>query len=85
MSPIADFVVDIGPGGRILKQGSLASALEHDEQLLKDFRQEQEEIEKVEQESSSKMATDDTGQQIAGRLVVEEDIEIGHVGWGACE
>ena len=34
VSPVADFVVDMGSDGRILSQGSLSSALSKDAKLL---------------------------------------------------
>ena len=43
VSPVADFVVDMGSDGRILSQGSLTNALAHDAKLLKELQQEQEE------------------------------------------
>ncbi|RDX45542.1 P-loop containing nucleoside triphosphate hydrolase protein [Lentinus brumalis] len=85
VSPVADFVVDMGSDGRILSQGSLSSALSRDSKLLKEIQEEQKELEKAEQEIDK---VDDTekvvdAKQIAGKLVVAEEVEEGHVGWKA--
>ncbi|CDO75388.1 hypothetical protein BN946_scf185012.g5 [Trametes cinnabarina] len=48
--PVTDFVVDMGPDGCILSQGSLDSALSRDSKLLKEIEEEQKELEKAEQE-----------------------------------
>ena len=53
-SPIADFVVDMGPDGRIVSQGSLSNALAHDAKLMKELQQEQEEMEKTKKEQAIK-------------------------------
>ena len=85
VSPIADFVVDIGPDGRILSQGSLSNALAHDAQLVQDMQHEQEDIEKAEQELDHAASEDDKAQQSGGKLIVEEETEIGHIGSQACK
>ncbi|KAI0357911.1 P-loop containing nucleoside triphosphate hydrolase protein [Trametes cingulata] len=82
-SPVADFVVDMGSDGRILSQGSLSSALEHDSKLLKDVSEKQEEIEKAEDEVDSDKLEDAAAHQNTGKLVVAEEREDGHVGWSA--
>ena len=80
VSPVADFVVDMGSDGRILSQGSLSNALAHDAKLLKELQQEQEEIAKAKQELDKETPDDDKAKQSAGKLVVEEETELGHVG-----
>ncbi len=87
VSPIADFVVDVGSDGHILSQGTLQNALAHDSQLLKDMEHEVEELQKANQDSEidGEKAEDVNAQPSAGKLVVAEEIEEGHVGWRACE
>ncbi len=85
VSPVADFVVDMGSDGRILSQGSLASALERDSKLFKEVKEERAEIEKAEQEIAPEKPEDTEAKQSAGKLVVAEEMEDGHVGWSACE
>lgn len=84
VSPLADFVVDMGSNGRILSQGSLASAVERDSVLLKGIKEERAEIEKAEQEIAPEKAEDTEVKPIAGKLIVAEEMEDGHVGWSAC-
>ncbi|RPD70679.1 P-loop containing nucleoside triphosphate hydrolase protein [Lentinus tigrinus ALCF2SS1-7] len=83
VSPMADFVVDIGSDGRILSQGSLSSALSRDSKLLKEVEEEQKELEKAEQEIDKVDENEKAGegQKSSGKLVVAEEVEEGHVGW----
>lgn len=85
VSPVADFVVAMGSDGRILSQGSLASALERDSELLKEITEERAEIEKAEQEVTTLKPEAVEATKITGKLVVAEEMEDGHVGWTACE
>ena len=85
VSPIADFVVDVGSDGRILSQGTLENALAHDSKLLKDVEHEAEELQKVDQEIDGKKAEEVDGPPSARKLVVAEEMELGHVGWRASE
>ncbi|PIL29356.1 ATP-binding cassette transporter [Ganoderma sinense ZZ0214-1] len=85
VSPIADFVVDVGSDGRILSQGTLENALAHDSQLLKDVEHEAEQLQKTDQESEIDEEKDEdvNAESRAGKLIVAEEIEEGHVGWAA--
>lgn len=69
--------------GRILSQGSLANVLEHDSHLVKEVIEEREEIEKAEIDANFEKPEDAMAKQTAGKLVVDEEIEVGHVGWTA--
>ncbi|KAL1942566.1 hypothetical protein VTO73DRAFT_6168 [Trametes versicolor] len=82
VSPVADFVVAMGSDGRILSQGSLASALERDSELLKEITQERTEIEKAQQEVTKSKLEAVEATNSTGKLVAEE-MEDGHVGWTA--
>ncbi|OSD00626.1 P-loop containing nucleoside triphosphate hydrolase protein [Trametes coccinea BRFM310] len=83
VSPVAHFVVDMGSDGRILSQGSLESALARDADLLNEVKEEQEVLEKAELELDSEKPDDAAKKQAAGKLVVAEEREEGHVGWTA--
>ncbi|OSD00621.1 P-loop containing nucleoside triphosphate hydrolase protein [Trametes coccinea BRFM310] len=83
VSPIADFVVDIGLDGRILSQGSLENALARDTKLLHEVEEEREELEKAELDRGIEKLDDPAAKQAAGKLVVAEEREEGHVGWSA--
>ncbi|KAL7284501.1 hypothetical protein ACG7TL_001792 [Trametes sanguinea] len=83
VSPIADSVVDIGLDGRILSQGSLENALARDTKLLHEVEEEREELEKAELDRGIEKLDDSAAKQAAGKLVVAEEREEGHVGWSA--
>lgn len=82
--PIADFVVSLGADGRIASQGSLDRALEKNVRLLKEVRQEEEEIVKAEHEVDEADPNTPARPGNDGKLVVEEEVAVGHVGWTAC-
>ncbi|CDO74329.1 hypothetical protein BN946_scf184850.g1 [Trametes cinnabarina] len=83
VSPIAHFVVDMGSDGRILSQGSLETALARDSDLLREVKEEQEELEKAELEIDAEKPDDAAAKQAAGKLIVAEEKEEGHVSWAA--
>ena len=83
VSPVADFLVDMGSDGRILSQGSLSSALSQDTKLAKEVEEEQQVLEKAEQEVDDPSEKAPQVKQNAGKLVVAEEMEEGHVGWDA--
>ena len=87
VSPIADFVVDVGSDGRILSQGTLENALAHDSQLLKDIEHETEKLHEADQDTEidGEKTEDVNAQPSSGKLVVAEEIEEVHIGWAACE
>lgn len=85
VSSIADFVVDMGSDGRILNQGSLESALARDFKLLDEVQGEREELEERRLEIDAEKLGDAVPKQAAGKLMVAEEREEGHVGWSACE
>ncbi|OCH93740.1 hypothetical protein OBBRIDRAFT_810929 [Obba rivulosa] len=81
-SPIAELVVSLGTDGRIASVGSLDSALAKNKKLSKEVQEEKEEIKKAENED--KVESDVPARTSSdGKLVVEEEIAMGHVGWAA--
>ncbi|EMD41580.1 hypothetical protein CERSUDRAFT_110129 [Gelatoporia subvermispora B] len=80
-SPIADFVVSLGTDGRIASMGSLDLALAKNKKLSKELQEEKEEINKVEHEVDE--VEPDVPARKDGKLIVEEEVEVGHVGWPA--
>ena len=83
---MAEFVVSIGSNGRIASQGSLSSALAKDKKLSAEVEKENEAIEKAEHDPLESETTPDADTKAAaqaGKLIVEEEVEVGHVGWGA--
>ncbi|PSS08857.1 hypothetical protein PHLCEN_2v3472 [Hermanssonia centrifuga] len=77
-SPLADFVVSIGVDGRIASQGSVSEALAKDSKLAEEFKHEEEAIELDENED-----VDEVAGTTDGKLIVAEEIEVGHVSLGA--
>ncbi|KIP05212.1 hypothetical protein PHLGIDRAFT_534838 [Phlebiopsis gigantea 11061_1 CR5-6] len=88
VSPIADFVVSLH-GGRITSQGSVSDALKTDHQLAEEFKNDKEALELEVNEEHETDATDDPAATPAktapeeGKLVVAEEVAVGHVSWKA--
>ncbi|KAI0076652.1 P-loop containing nucleoside triphosphate hydrolase protein [Panus rudis PR-1116 ss-1] len=83
-SPLAEFVVSMGPDGRILSQGTLSNALAKDKTLSAELAQEQKAIEK--DDEKLKVAPEPAQAKPKdgkGKLIVEEEVALGHVTWHA--
>lgn len=81
--PIAGFVVSMGPNGTILSQGTVSEALAKDHALAKELGQKQKAFDKAEDVVDSPPPGDKPKSD--GKLIVEEEIEEGHVSWAARE
>ncbi|KAJ7807314.1 hypothetical protein B0H14DRAFT_3483418 [Mycena olivaceomarginata] len=81
-SKIAEFVVSLGLDGRVHSQGSVSDALEQDEQLAKEVTKDQEILELAEKELDPTTALDKPPKK-DGKLIIAEEIAIGHVSWKA--
>lgn len=82
-STIAEFAVSLSSDGRILSQGQLSNVLAQDKALSSEYAIEKEALEEVEYEAEEVIPNKpSTGSH--GRLIVEEEISIGHLGWPAC-
>ncbi|KAI0782172.1 multidrug resistance-associated ABC transporter [Abortiporus biennis] len=81
-SPIAEFVVSLGSDGCIVSQGSLSNALAKNKTLSVELIQESKELEQ-DDEHVVQEKPNDLLKMAAGKLIVEEEVEIGHVGWTA--
>ncbi|THH30400.1 hypothetical protein EUX98_g3808 [Antrodiella citrinella] len=82
-APVADFVVALGPDGRILSQGSLSSALAKDKKLESDVTKERQAIELEEKNLDETSVGQAPATKPKGQLIVEEEIALGHLGWSA--
>ncbi|KAJ7754435.1 multidrug resistance-associated ABC transporter [Mycena metata] len=80
-SKIAEFVVSVGLDGRVHSQASVSEALERDELLAKEVITDQEIIDAAEKEIDSPAA--DEPKKKDGKLIIAEEIAIGHVSWKA--
>lgn len=80
--PLADFVVSLNTDGHIVSQGSVSDAITEDQKLQAELVHEEEAIQ-LDKVSDS----DATPQEPAdkGKLVVAEEVAIGHVSWDACK
>ncbi|KAJ7033733.1 multidrug resistance-associated ABC transporter [Mycena alexandri] len=80
-SKIAELVVSVGLDGRVHSQASVSEALERDELLAKEVITDQEIIDAAEKEIDSPAA--DEPKKKDGKLIIAEEIAIGHVSWKA--
>ncbi|KAH9851409.1 multidrug resistance-associated ABC transporter [Lenzites betulinus] len=76
--PIADFVVALGSDGRIAGQGSLDKTLQEDSELLSELGAEEEQLKNAREELDKPELE---GKSKNGKLVVDEEIKEGQVGW----
>lgn len=81
VNPIAGYVVALGTDGRILSQGSLSDALDKDSHLVEDDPEEgvTDDSDALEPERATVSAKE------GGKLIVEEEVAVGRVGWSACK
>ena len=85
-APIADFAVSIGSNGLILGQGSAANFLQHDTalQVANEVNTELEVLEQVvDSAPDTNVVIDKTDN--GGKLILEEELQIGQVRWNAGE
>ena len=80
--PIAEYVVAVSQDGCVSGQDSVASALEHDSKLAAEVAKEEEVATKADEAAP---AINETAEKANGKLIVEEEVEIGRVGWPASE
>lgn len=80
--PIAHYVVSMGVDGSVVSQGSASDVLEKDSLLLEEVVKEEEVLAKVESEIDSPPPADEP--KTDGKLILAEEVEVGHVGWEAC-
>ncbi|KAI0066573.1 P-loop containing nucleoside triphosphate hydrolase protein [Artomyces pyxidatus] len=81
-SPIAEYVVSLGLNGTIATRGSVSEAIAVDETLKAELAEEVEAIAEDDEEIDAK-EPDDSSKPADGKLVVAEEIAIGHITWGS--
>lgn len=81
VSTVADFVVSIGSGGRIGGQGTVQEVLGIEPQLAAQLQYDEEVLELVD-DNEEKLSEEEKVQQ--GKLVMAEEVPVGHVSWRAC-
>ncbi|KAH8086659.1 hypothetical protein BXZ70DRAFT_1067810 [Cristinia sonorae] len=86
-SSVADFVVSLSADGRVASQGSLSSALAKDKKLQSEHNKERQILEKGDQVAEKPTAGNapvaEANVKSSGKLIVEEEIALGHIGWSA--
>ncbi|KAJ7449230.1 hypothetical protein FB451DRAFT_754458 [Mycena latifolia] len=83
-SKIAHSVVSIGLDGRLHSQGSISDALAADEILAEEVIKDQEILERAEGQIDATIDIPaDEPKTADGKLIVEEEIEVGRVSWSA--
>ena len=78
--------MSLGTDGRVHSQGSLSSALQAVDELAAEFSEQAKADGKVKIEEEVDAPTPDNGEkEKKGKLVLEEEVSVGQVGWSACE
>lgn len=73
----------MGRNGRVSSSGSLSGVLAKDAHLSAELETEEKELAKAANSVDDKVVTDEPNNDHKGKLVVAEEVEIGHVGWPA--
>ena len=88
-SPLAEFVISLSDG-HVVSQGSISDALKKDHRLAEEYKHDEEAMELVTAEADTADSPDpaDPAKPASsgkdGKLVVAEEIAVGHVSWKAC-
>ncbi|KAF7377593.1 p-loop containing nucleoside triphosphate hydrolase protein [Mycena sanguinolenta] len=84
VKPYTQFAISLGSDGKVLSQGSITDALVQDQELLARAALDHEILEKAQQEKNDgPPSLPAKTAKKSGKLVVEEEIDIGRVGWPA--
>ncbi|KAF7353370.1 ATP-binding cassette transporter [Mycena sanguinolenta] len=85
-APIADFTISIGLNGRIMSQGSVAQALQHDIRLAEEANADLQVMEQVVDAEAVEVAQPADPKPDAksdGKLILAEEVQLGKVKWSA--
>ncbi|KAJ7347434.1 hypothetical protein DFH08DRAFT_960765 [Mycena albidolilacea] len=84
-APIADFTISIGLSGRILSQGSVAEALQHDIKLAEEANADLQVMEQVVDAEPVEVIADTAAadSKTDGKLILAEEVQLGRVKWSA--
>lgn len=87
-SPIAQFVVSL-KDGRIASQGDLTEALAKNKALAKEAKEDAEALKREKEDVNAEDEDEDEaeadGKKSDGKLIVEEEIQEGHLSWASRE
>ena len=84
MEGLADFVVALGSNGKVHSQGSMSKALARDCKLA-EAAEGQAQKDEIKDAIDDDNAGGECARKAAGKLIVEEEVAVGHVGWDASE
>lgn len=79
--PIAHFVVSLAIDGTISSRGSISDVIAHDKALAIELTEDQETLDKQEEDIDSAPILDEDKDK--GKLIMAEEIPVGHVSWSA--
>ncbi|KAF7352122.1 ATP-binding cassette transporter [Mycena venus] len=84
-APIADFTISIGLNGRIMSQGSVAEALQHDIKLAEEANADLQVMEQVVDAEAVEAKPDAVAKTDSsdGKLILAEEVQLGRVKWSA--
>ncbi|KAJ7062926.1 P-loop containing nucleoside triphosphate hydrolase protein, partial [Mycena amicta] len=81
---LADFVVSVGLDGRVHGEPSISAALAHDKVLAEEASKDEEILDKYDEKvDAADPANADDTEKLDGKLILEEEIEVGGVSWEA--
>ncbi|CAE6467389.1 unnamed protein product [Rhizoctonia solani] len=87
VSEVADFVVSLGTSGRVASKGYVSEILRANARFRAEVEKEKQIEEKAAQAAEVIDSLDESPENVAkkgdGKLMVEEEVAIGHVGWPA--
>jgi len=83
-STVAHFVVSLGSNGRTVSQGSTSEAIAKDVKFAAEVAKEQEVLEKETEVIDTPEEPKADAKKSDGKLVMSEEIAVGHVSWPAC-
>lgn len=88
VSEVADFLVSLGPDGRVVSQGNIDDAFRFNPELKSEAAKDRELEKKGEQVVDENNPSDDKLREVQakrsdGKLTVAEQVAEGHIGWPA--
>lgn len=83
-APISKFIVSV-KDGHVFPQDSIEDAIKSDSTIAAEIKEEDAKVERAEEEIDLETKFSNTAHSNAGKLIVAEDTEEGHVSWTSCK
>lgn len=80
--PIARFIVSI-KDGRVASQASIEDAILSNKELAVEIEKDEEAVERANEEIDPQSAPNEPSAR-DGKLILKEEVELGHISWSAC-